>query len=87
MPNDFIPVAEKTGFINKIGKWVKKTACKQNKAWQDAGLPAIPVSINLSASRFLENRFSSSIMETLKETKLEAQYLEIEITETFYFKK
>ena len=82
-PNDFIPLAEKTGFINEIGKWVKKTACKQNKAWQDAGLPKIPISINLSATRFLESDLISHIMDTLKESKLEAQYLEIEITETF----
>lgn len=81
-PKDFIPLAEETGFINQIGKWVKKTACAQNKAWQDANLPAIPVSINLSASRFLENDLICSIMETLKETQLDPQYLEIEITET-----
>lgn len=82
LPNEFIPHAEKTGFINQIGKWVKQTACAQNKAWQDANLPAIPVSINLSASRFIEADLVSSIKKTLKETRLEAQYLEIEITET-----
>lgn len=82
MPKDFIPLAEKIGFINNIGKWVKKTACLQNKVWQDAKLPLIPVSINLSASRFLEKDLICSIMETLKETQLDPQYLEIEITET-----
>lgn len=81
-PNDFIPLAEKIGFINDIGKWVKKTACAQNKAWQDANLPAIPVSINLSASRFMETDLVNSTRETLEQTKLEARYLEIEITET-----
>ncbi len=81
-PNDFIPLAEKIGFINNIGKWVKKTACAQNKAWQDAKLPAIPVSINLSASRFMETDLVNSTRETLEQTKLEARYLEIEITET-----
>lgn len=81
-PNDFIPLAEKIGFINNIGKWVKKTACAQNKAWQDANLPAIPVSINLSASRFMEIDLVNSTRETLEQTKLEARYLEIEITET-----
>lgn len=81
-PNDFIPLAEKIGFINDIGKWVKKTACAQNKAWQDAKLPAIPVSINLSASRFMETDLVNSTRETLEQTKLEARYLEIEITET-----
>lgn len=82
LPNDFIPLAEKIGFINQIGKWVKYTACKQNKAWQDANLSKIPVSVNLSASRFLEKDLICSIMETLKETQLDPQYLEIEITET-----
>jgi len=81
-PNDFIPLAEKIGFINNIGKWVKKTACAQNKAWQDENLPSIPVSINLSASRFMEVDFVSSTRETLEHTKLEPRYLEIEITET-----
>lgn len=81
-PNDFIPLAERIGFINDIGKWVKKTACAQNKAWQDAKLPAIPVSINLSASRFMETDLVNSTRETLEQTKLEARYLEIEITET-----
>ncbi|QFF98063.1 EAL domain-containing protein [Psychrobacillus glaciei] len=81
-PNEFIPLAEKTGFINEIGKWVKKNACRQNKVWQDAGLLKIPVSINLSASRFLERDLITHVMDTLKETKLDPQYLEIEITET-----
>ncbi|MEK4083111.1 putative bifunctional diguanylate cyclase/phosphodiesterase [Psychrobacillus sp. FSL K6-1415] len=86
LPKDFIPLAEKTGFINTIGRWVKKSACAQNKAWQDAMLPAIPVSINLSASRFMEKDLVISIQETLKETQLESQYLEIEITETSILK-
>ncbi|SER69126.1 bifunctional diguanylate cyclase/phosphodiesterase [Psychrobacillus sp. OK032] len=81
-PNEFIPLAEKTGLINEIGKWVKYTACAQNKTWQEAELPMIPISINLSASRFLERDLICNIIRTLKDTKLEPQYLEIEITET-----
>lgn len=81
-PNKFIPLAESTGFINEIGKWVKHAACIQNKAWQEAKLPMIPISINLSATRFLERDFIKNIVKTLKETNLDAQYLEIEITET-----
>lgn len=81
-PNEFIPLAEKTGLINVIGKWVKQAACIQNKAWQDANLTKIPISINLSASRFLERDLITNIVQTLKDTNLEAQYLEIEITET-----
>ncbi|TQR18245.1 putative bifunctional diguanylate cyclase/phosphodiesterase [Psychrobacillus soli] len=81
-PNDFIPLAEKTGLIKEIGKWVTKTACMQNKAWQDAKLPLIPISVNLSATHFLEKDLITNIVQTLKETSLEPQYLEIEITET-----
>lgn len=81
-PNKFIPLAESTGFINEIGKWVKHAACMQNKAWQEAKLPMIPISINLSATRFVDRDFIKNIVKTLKETNLDAQYLEIEITET-----
>ena len=81
-PNEFIPLAEETGIIIEIDKWIKYTACSQNKAWQDAGLPAIPVSINLSAHRFLGKDLISSISQILKETKLNPEYLEIEILET-----
>ncbi|TQR21258.1 putative bifunctional diguanylate cyclase/phosphodiesterase [Psychrobacillus vulpis] len=81
-PNEFIPLAESTGLINEIGKWVKHTACTQIKAWHEAKLPMIPISINLSATRFLERDLITNIVQTLKETNLEAQYLEIEITES-----
>ena len=81
-PDEFIPIAEETGIIIEIGKWIKETACTQNKAWQDAGLPAIPVSINLSAHRFLEKDLIVNIKEILEKTNLDPQYLEIEIVET-----
>ena len=81
-PDEFISLAEETGKIIKMGKWIKYTACTQNKAWQDAGLPAIPVSINLSAHRFLEKDLLNNIKEVLKNTKLDPKYLEIEILET-----
>ncbi len=82
-PGEFIPIAEETGMILEIGKWIKKVACLQNKAWQDAGLPLIPVSINLSAHRFLEKDLLENIKKTLAETGLDPKYLEVEITETF----
>lgn len=81
-PDEFIPLAEETGLITEIGKWVKYKACAQNKAWQEAGLPAIPISINISASRFLEKDLVENIVRTLEETKLSPDYLQIEITET-----
>ena len=81
-PNEFIPLAEISGIINDIGNWVKLTACKQNKAWQDANLRAIPISVNLSATRFLDKDLSANIVDILEKTQIEAKYLEIEITES-----
>ncbi|MFK2825228.1 EAL domain-containing protein [Bacillus sp. B190/17] len=81
-PGEFIPLAEETGLITELGKWVKYTACAQNKAWQRAGLPAIPISINISARRFMEKNLVKNIIQTLEETQLDPKYLEIEITET-----
>ncbi|WP_391207814.1 EAL domain-containing protein [Psychrobacillus sp. L4] len=81
-PDEFIPLAEETGIITEIGKWVTHTVCLQNKAWQDANLPAIPISINLSANRFLEKNLIIDIKKVLEETNLDPSYLEIEITET-----
>ncbi len=82
LPGEFIPIAEETGMIIEIGKWIKETACTQNKAWQDAGLPAIPVSINLSAHRFLQKDLIVNLKETLEKTNLDPQYLQVEIVET-----
>lgn len=81
-PDEFIPLAEETGLVTEIGYWVKRTACIQNKKWQDANLPKIPISINLSANRFLERSLITSVMDVLEETKLESKYFEIEITES-----
>ncbi|MEH7180171.1 sensor domain-containing protein [Neobacillus vireti] len=81
-PGEFIPIAEETGMVIEIGKWVKETACTQNKAWQDAGLPAIPISINLSAHRFLQKDLLENIRDILAKTKLDPKYLQVEIVET-----
>lgn len=81
-PDEFIPLAEETGLDNEIGYWVKQTACIQNKQWQDANLPRIPVSINLSANRFLDRSLITSVEGVLEKTELESKYLEIEITES-----
>lgn len=80
-PSQFIPIAEETGLINPIGEWVLFTACKQNKQWQNLGLPPIKIAVNLSP-RQCQPYLVTSLKQILKETKLKPEYLELEITET-----
>jgi diguanylate cyclase (GGDEF)-like protein/PAS domain S-box-containing protein len=82
LPERFIALAEETGLITPIGKWVLHSACAQNKAWQDLGLPPVVVSVNVSARQFRSNNFVRSVAESLQETGLAACYLEIELTES-----
>jgi diguanylate cyclase (GGDEF)-like protein/PAS domain S-box-containing protein len=81
-PQRFIALAEETGLIVPIGKWVLQTACAQNKAWQDEGLPPIVVSVNVSARQFRQENIVQTVAEVLRETGLEARYLELELTES-----
>ncbi|MFB2835477.1 EAL domain-containing protein [Floridanema evergladense] len=81
-PDQFIPVAEETGLIFQIGEWVLRTACQQNKLWQQAGLPQIRIAVNLSAKQFQQKDLVKTITKVLHETGLEPEYLEIEITES-----
>ncbi|HEY9297203.1 MAG TPA: EAL domain-containing protein, partial [Phormidium sp.] len=81
-PDQFIPVAEETGLIFQIGEWVLRTACQQNKLWQQAGLTPIRIAVNLSARQFQQKDLVKTIAKVLYETGLEPEYLEIEITET-----
>jgi len=85
-PVRFIPVAEESGLILGIGKWVLKTACRQNKAWQEAGGKHIPISVNLSARQFYHHGLDGFIAKTLDESKLDSKYLDLEITETHIMK-
>lgn len=80
-PMEFIPVAEETGLIIPIGKWVLLNACKQGKLWQEAGLPPVRVAVNLSPRQFHDEKLVSMVEEILKETKFDPLYLELEITE------
>lgn len=82
MPNEFIPVAEDNGMIVSIGDWVIRKVCEQNKQWQQLGYGPFPVSVNLSIRQFMRQDLPRRIAEILKETKLDAQYLELEITES-----
>ena len=80
-PIEFISVAEDTGLIVPIGEWVLREACLRNKAWQDAGLPPITITVNLSALQFQQANLVEMIEGVLAETGLEPRYLEFEITE------
>lgn len=81
-PGTFIPLAEESGMIVQIGDWVLQEACRQNKEWQDAGLPPIPVSVNLSIRQFLQHDLASRIAEVLETSGLDPKYLDLEITES-----
>lgn len=81
-PGKFIPLAEETGLIVPIGEWVLRTACKQNKEWQDQGLPPMVISVNLSVRQFYQTDLIQMISKILAETGLDPHYLELEITET-----
>lgn len=82
LPDAFIPIAEESGLIITIGNWVLKTACKQNRAWQLAGFPPIYVTVNISGMQFKQKNFAESIAQTLLDTDLEPQYIELELTES-----
>ncbi len=81
-PCRFIPLAEETGLIRPLGEWVLKTACAQNVAWQEAGYPLLKMAVNLSGEQFRQPGFIDMIDQVLQETGLEADHLELELTES-----
>ena len=81
-PGQFVPVAEECGLIVDIGRWVLREACRQVKAWLDSGLPAVPVSVNISAVEFRHKSFLEGLSIILAETGLSPDYLELELTES-----
>jgi diguanylate cyclase (GGDEF)-like protein/PAS domain S-box-containing protein len=81
-PVQFIPVAEETGLIVPIGRWVLSTACAQSVAWQKAGLPAVCMAVNLSPRQFADADLLSDLAQALESTGLAPQLLELEITES-----
>jgi len=81
-PNKFIPLAEETGLIIPIGFEVLKTACLQNKAWQEAGYPPVRVAVNLSVRQFKQKNLVEIIKGVLEDVDLQPCYLELEITES-----
>ncbi len=81
-PYYFIDIAEESGLIIPIGKWILESACKQQKAWLDAGYAIRQVSVNVSARQFMDAHFVETVEECLAKTKLEPTCLELEITES-----
>lgn len=81
-PDRFIPIAENNGMIVPIGEWVLRTACAQARKWQDDGLAAVPVAVNVSAVQFRQEGFPALIRKVLMETGLSAGCLELELTES-----
>lgn len=81
-PDRFIPLAEENGFIVTLGEWILNEACRQNKAWQEAGYPRMKVSVNISLRQLHELDFVESVAGALKRSGLESRYLELELTES-----
>jgi len=80
-PTKFIPVAEETGMIIPLSKWVLETASRQNKKWQDMGFTPIRVGVNLSPQHFHEPDLLNQVADIINKTKLSPEFLELEITE------
>lgn len=81
-PTQFIPVAEETGMIVPIGRWVLKTACAQNVAWQRQGLPPVRVAVNLSIRQLMDEKITEDVKNALDESGMAPNLLELEITES-----
>jgi diguanylate cyclase (GGDEF)-like protein/PAS domain S-box-containing protein len=82
-PSEFISIAEDSGLIVPLGNWVLREACCQAKAWQDAGLTKVKMAINTSAVELRTKDFVQSVGATLRDSGIDAAYLELELTETF----
>lgn len=86
-PAVFIPVAEESGLIVPIGEWVLRTACEQNKAWQEAGYRPMCISVNLSLRQFLQPNLAGKIGTILDNIGLDPKYVDLEITESMTLDK
>lgn len=82
LPTKFIPLLEETGLIEPVGEWVLRTACQQNQAWINAGLPPLPISVNVSPRQLRQNHLVSTVSEILEEVGLNPRYLQLEVTES-----
>ncbi|MFM9917388.1 MAG: EAL domain-containing protein [Rhizobacter sp.] len=82
-PATFIPIAEETGQIVPIGAWILGEACRQHAAWRDAGLGAIPISVNVSAIQLRDPELPAQLREVLEAHRVDPSAIELELTETF----
>lgn len=81
-PARFIPVAEETGLIKQLGEWVLLETCRQGKEWQQKGLPAINLAVNISPAQFRNSHILESVFNALEQTGYPASLLELELTES-----
>jgi EAL domain-containing protein (putative c-di-GMP-specific phosphodiesterase class I) len=81
-PNDFIPLAEQTGIIHKIGMWVVQTACQQTRIWLEKGYGDVPIAVNLSPIQFQSENFAESILSLVADSDISPINIELEITES-----
>jgi diguanylate cyclase (GGDEF)-like protein/PAS domain S-box-containing protein len=86
-PAEFIPVAEDSGLILAIDRWVLREACRQTRTWMDAGLPSITIAVNVSAIEFRSDKFLEGIFAILNDTQLDPKFLELELTESVLMKR
>ncbi len=85
-PNEFIPLAEETGFIINLGNWMLREVCKTYQRWMEQGLPPIKVSVNYSSIQFFERSFVENIINIINEYDLNPHFLIMEITESVFMK-
>ncbi|MEM9945586.1 MAG: EAL domain-containing protein [Cyanobacteria bacterium P01_D01_bin.36] len=81
-PNKFIPIAEETGLIEPIGRWVLRAACEQFCQWHRMGLPTLRLAVNLSAQQFHRSDLVRSVIEIIRASGFDPNYLELEVTES-----
>ncbi|GAB2498380.1 hypothetical protein GCM10027084_09460 [Pseudoxanthomonas sangjuensis] len=82
LPAEFLPIAEETNLIVEIDQWAIRAACRQNRLWQQAGLPPIRVSVNIAAANFDTDNLMQTVLAALEESGMPAELLELEVTET-----
>ncbi len=86
-PDEFIPIAEDSGLIIEIGKWVFKTACAQNKEWHDKGYDNLLMKVNVSSKQLFDRKFIEMVKDVIRKTNISAHFIDIEITESLAMEK